>query len=91
MASEQRNLVNKAESLASAVQNAFDGTSASITPELNSTAQRTPTVYASTPEMFDNEQIGGNGRVVINQTNNNYTDYSIRKINRDLRWQLSIV
>lgn len=91
MASEQRNLVNKAESLASAVQNAFDGTSASITPELNSTAQRTPTVYASTPEMFDNEQIGGNGRVVINQTNNNYTDYSIRKINRDLRWQLSTI
>ena len=91
MASEQRNLVNKAESLASAVQNAFDGTSASITPELNSTAQRTPTVYASTPEMFDNEQVGGNGRVVINQTNNNYTDYSIRKINRDLRWQLSTI
>lgn len=91
MASEQRNLVNKAESLASAVQNAFDGTSASITPELNSTAQRTPTVYTSTPEMFDNEQIGGNGRVVINQTNNNYTDYSIRKINRDLRWQLSTI
>ena len=91
MASEQRNLVNKAESLASAVQSAFDGTSASITPELNSTAQRTPTVYASTPEMFDSEQIGGNGRVVINQTNNNYTDYSIRKINRDLRWQLSII
>ena len=91
MASEQRNLVNKAESLASAVQNAFDGTSASITPELNSTAQRTPTVYASTPEMFDNEQISGNGRVVINQTNNNYTDYSIRKINRDLRWQLSTI
>ena len=91
MASEQRNLVNKAESLASAVQSAFDGTSASITPELNSTAQRTPTVYASTPEMFDNEQIGGNGRVVINQTNNNYTDYSIRKINRDLRWQLSTI
>lgn len=91
MASEQRNLVNKAESLASAVQSAFDGTSASITPELNSTAQRTPTVYASTPEMFDNEQISGNGRVVINQTNNNYTDYSIRKINRDLRWQLSTI
>ena len=91
MASEQRNLVNKAESLASAVQNAFDGTSASITPELNSTAQRTPTVYASTPEMFDSEQVGGNGRVVINQTNNNYTDYSIRKINRDLRWQLSTI
>lgn len=91
MASEQRNLVNKAESLASAVQNAFDGTSASITPELSSTAQRTPTVYASTPEMFDNEQIGGNGRVVINQTNNNYSDYSIRKINRDLRWQLSTI
>lgn len=91
MASEQRNLVNKAESLAGAVQNAFDGTSASITPELNSTAQRTPTVYASTPEMFDNEQISGNGRVVINQTNNNYTDYSIRKINRDLRWQLSTI
>lgn len=91
MASEQRNLVNKAESLAGAVQTAFSGTTATITPEFGSTARRTPTVYASTPEMFAGGQVMSNGRVVINQTNNNYTDYSIRKINRDLRWQLSTI
>lgn len=91
MASEQRNLVNKAESLAGAVQTAFSGTTATITPEFGSTARRTPTVYASTPEMFADGQVMSNGRVVINQTNNNYTDYSIRKINRDLRWQLSTI
>lgn len=91
MDSEQRNLVNKAESLAGAVQTAFNGTKATITPDIGSTARRTPTVYASTPEMFADGQVTSNGRVVINQTNNNYTDYSIRKINRDLRWQLSTI
>lgn len=91
MDSEQRNLVNKAESLAGAVQTAFNGTKATITPDIGSTARRTPTVYASTPEMFADGQVMSNGRVVINQTNNNYTDYSIRKINRDLRWQLSTI
>ena len=91
MASEQRNLVNEAESLAGAVQTAFNGNIATITPDISSTARRTPTVYASTPEMFADGQVMSNGRVVINQTNNNYTDYSIRKINRDLRWQLSTI
>ena len=49
-----------------------------------------PSVSAGNIPLMDNEFGRTSGRAVeIHQTNNNYTNYSMQKINDDLRWELS--
>lgn len=87
---ESGRLENEAETLASSVVDAFDKTNIGITPEIEGVKGNVPSVYSATPTVMAEDGSNYQAGVIINQTNNNYTDYSVRKMNRDLRWQLSI-
>lgn len=78
-------VVNEAKSLADQVVDALEITDTTMTPTL---------ATSTLPIMgFDETYEGGYGRrnVIIEQTNNNYTDYSIQKLNSDLAWEISKV
>lgn len=87
---ESGRLENEAETLAHSVVDAFDGADISITPQIEGVRGNVPSVYSATPTVMAEDGSNYQAGIVINQTNNNYTDYSVRKMNRDLRWQLSI-
>lgn len=82
-------VVNEAKSLADQVVEALDVADATMTPTLG-----VATTTSTLPIMsFDEGYDSGVGRrnVIIEQTNNNYTNYSIEQLNRDLAWQISVV
>lgn len=90
---EQGALVNEAHSLADEVIEALDLSDVSLSPSLdadiNPYISRMPDLGFDTQS--DNDYNRERKEVVINQTNNNYTQYSLERLNNDLAWQLSKV
>ena len=77
-------VVNQAQNLVDEVTDVMSMDDIMISPEF------APTVGgARLPLMGYDEGFVGGRSVEINQTNNNYSNYSMRKINDDLRWELS--
>ena len=84
IASSEALVVGEAYSLADQVIDALSMDDISVSPSFN------PTVSGSVPLMDMEGGYYGNGRPVeINQTNNNYTNYSMQALNRDLAWEIS--
>ena len=83
--SSENLVVNEAKTLASQVVDTLDLGTTTMTPTLSASTNSLPLMSV------DENYTTGVGRrnVIIEQTNNNYTDYSIEKVNRDLAWQLS--
>lgn len=77
-------VVNEAQSLVDEVTDVMSMDGVAINPEFMPTMG-----VADLPMMGSDESFAGGRSVEINQTNNNYTNYSMRKINDDLRWELS--
>ena len=77
-------VVNEAQSLVDEVTDVMSMDDVAINPEFMPTMG-----VADLPMMGSDESFAGGRSVEINQTNNNYTNYSMRKINDDLRWELS--
>lgn len=77
-------VVNEAQSLVDEVTDVMSMDGVAINPEFMPTMG-----VADLPMMGSDESFIGGRSVEINQTNNNYTNYSMRKINDDLRWELS--
>ena len=83
----EKALVGEAESLADQVAEALTMDDMSLTPNLDARLSGTPTVdLNSTTSSYSRR-----GRVIIEQTNNNYTEYDIDRVNRDLSWRLARV
>ena len=83
----ERDLVREAETLADAVIDTLDMTDLTLSPTLDVQGQIAPNVGV---DDYDNIGLGGRRQVVIEQTNNNYTEYDVERVNRDLAWQLSV-
>lgn len=84
IASSEALVVGEAYSLADQVIDALSMDDVSVSPSFN------PTVGGSVPLMDMEGGYYGNKRPVeINQTNNNYTNYSMQALNRDLAWEIS--
>ena len=84
IASSEALVVGEAYSLADQVIDALSMGDVSVSPSFN------PTVGGSVPLMDMEGGYYGNKRPVeINQTNNNYTNYSMQALNRDLAWEIS--
>ena len=79
-------VIDEATQLAKAVADALSVEDITVTPSVGLGNLGTG-VVAST---MDLEEGYGRG-VVIQQTNNNYTEYSIEQVNRDLAWELAKV
>lgn len=84
IASSEALVVGEAYSLADQVIDALSMDDVSVSPTFN------PSVGGSVP-LMDTEDgyYGGKRPVEINQTNNNYTNYSMQALNRDLAWEIS--
>lgn len=77
-------VVSQAESLVDEVTDVMSMDDITVSPDF------VPNVGGvGLPLMGYDEGFAGGRSVEINQTNNNYTNYSMRKINDDLRWELS--
>ena len=87
IASTEDLVVGEAKSLADQVVDALAMDDISVSPDFN------PSVSGSSLPIMDMEgEYYGNKRPVqINQTNNNYTNYSMQKLNTDLAWEISKV
>lgn len=84
IASSEALVVGEAYSLADQVIDALSMDDVSVSPSFN------PAVGGSVPLMDMEGGYYGNKRPVeINQTNNNYTNYSMQALNRDLAWEIS--
>ena len=78
-------LVKEANTLADEVVDALTIDDISISPDLDANLSGTPTMTVGGGySAYRN----GNG-VIIEQTNNNYTEYDIDRVNRDLTWRLA--
>lgn len=86
-------LVDEATSLADALVKAMDMSDVEISPTLD--ANVNPFSVGNPSFDFSNPAVEyglpNRREVVIEQTNNNYTQYSLEKVNSDLRWALSKV
>lgn len=83
--SSETALVSEATTLADEVIDALTMDNLTMSPNLD------VTTGGVAPSMEVDDSYGGTGRreVVIEQTNNNYTQYSLEQVNRDLAWELS--
>ena len=79
-------LVGEATSLADELIDVLTMDNLSISPELNASGSITPSMVAGTGYAY-----GNNNNVIIEQTNNNYTQYDVEQVQRDLAWELSKV
>lgn len=90
--SEESALITKAQNVADEVIEAFDMNDVAMSPELNASINpyraNIPYVMAEGGGYVNTDS---KRQVVIEQTNNNYTNYSIDQVNRDLAWALSKV
>lgn len=88
----ERKLVSEAELLADTLIDALNMEDVSLNPTLD--ANVNPFV-SNLPAVDYNQAYANNNQngksVIIEQTNNNYTQYSIEKLNSDLKWELSKV
>lgn len=91
--SQERALVGEATSLAEEVADALSISDVTISPALDTSSigarSVAPAMSYSAAQQY--EQQAGKRNVIIEQTNNNYTKYSIDQVNRDLAWELSKV
>lgn len=84
IASSEALVVGEAYSLADQVIDALSMEDVAVSPNFS------PNVAGSVPLMDMEGAYYGNKRPVeINQTNNNYTNYSMQKLNSDLAWEIS--
>lgn len=84
IAQSSRMIYGEATSLVENVVDILSMDDTSINPEFS------PSVGVSRIPLMDSEFGLSSGRAVeIHQTNNNYSNYSMQKINDDLRWELS--
>ena len=84
IAQSSRMIYGEATSLVENVVDILSMDDASINPEFR------PSIGTSGIPLMDSELGLSSGRAVeIRQTNNNYSNYSMQKINDDLRWELS--
>ena len=84
IAQSSRMIYGEATSLVENVVDILSMDDVSINPDFS------PSVGASRIPLMDSEFGLSSGRAVeIYQTNNNYSNYSMQKINDDLRWELS--
>ena len=83
---EEKALVNEATNLADEVVEALTMDDLTLSPELDAHGSYTPTM-----DLGSGYSYGNNGNVIIEQTNNNYTQYDIEQVQRDLAWELSKV
>ena len=58
-----------------------------MSPSLDVSSNLAPDVYSSDTTNYGTPAQRGRN-VVINQTNNNYTQYSVDQMVRDLKWEL---
>ena len=89
MKSSETALVGEATSLADQVVNALTMDNLTMEPTLDANISG-----RLAPSMAEGEYaiIGGNGGgVTVQQTNNNYTQYDVEQVQRDLAWELSKV
>ena len=84
MQESERALVTEANTLADQVIEALTMDDISIAPELDTSLRDIPTMDLGASGAYRN----GSG-VIIEQTNNNYTEYDIDRVNRDLSWRLA--
>lgn len=84
--SEEDKVLRSAERLADGIIDTLDISDITVSPTLG-------TLGTMTPEMTDvrTSGVAGGNPIVINQTNQNYTQFSMEQLNRDLRWELSKV
>lgn len=86
MQESERALVTEANTLADQVIEALTMDDISIAPELDTSLRDIPTMDLGVSGTYRN----GSG-VIINQENNNYTEYDLDRVNRDLAWKVSKV
>lgn len=90
IAGSENALVNEATNLADNVISALDMSDASLDPSLD--ANINPYMGKMSSFDFGDESKYNNKRdIVIEQTNNNYSQYSVEQANRDMMWALSKV
>ena len=83
MESMESQVINEAETLADGIVNALDLSDTTMSPELSVRSKLTP-------GLFDNNGTSyTGGGIVINQTNNNYSEYDEEQSLRNLSWELS--
>ena len=86
LASMEGEIVSEADLIADSIVEALDLSDATLTPSVSFGGSMAPAM-----EVGESGYSGGRGSVIIEQTNNNYTEYDIAQVNRDLSWELSKV
>lgn len=80
----ENKVVNEANIIAESVLEAFDFSDVTISPSVDD-------FKLNSGLDIEGASIRGGSGVIINQTNNNYSEYSVEAVNRDLAWMLSKV
>lgn len=83
----QSQVVNAATSLVDEVVDILSMDGVTMSPSLDVSSNLAPDVYSSDTTNYGAPAQRGRN-VVINQTNNNYTQYSVDQMVRDLKWEL---
>ena len=83
----QSQVVNAATSLVDEVVDILSMDGITMSPSLDVSSNLAPDMYNSNTGTYNNPVQRGRN-VVINQTNNNYTQYSVDQMVRDLKWEL---
>ena len=83
----QSQVVNAATSLVDQVVDILSMDDITMSPSLDVSSNLAPDMYNDNTGVYGNPQQGRKS-VVINQTNNNYTQYSVDQMVRDLKWEL---
>lgn len=83
----QKGVLDTAYNLVDDVVGVFNNTNPNMEATM-STLYSNNSQNNSRSSTFDEYSRANSGGVVINQTNNNYTQYSLEQMNRDMAWQL---
>lgn len=83
----QKGVLDTAYNLVDDVVGVFNNTNPNMEATM-STLYSNNSRNNSRSSTFDEYSRANSGGVVINQTNNNYTQYSLEQMNRDMAWQL---
>ena len=86
LTSMEGEIVSEADLIADSIVEALDLSDTTLTPSVSFGGTMAPAM-----DVGYGGYGGGRGSVIIEQTNNNYTEYDIEQVNRDLSWELSKV
>jgi hypothetical protein len=89
MKESESELVGEANSLADQVVDALTMDNLSMNPSLDVGYGYSGSLAPSMD--IEGSYARGNGNVIINQNNTNYTEYDVEQVQRDLAWELSKV